>query len=148
MYVAVQLAMMAMLLGVGGDATSTTPGTVATPAPSGVVLVYEVECDTTAYSTTDCPSHDLAVTRVASTGSSSSDWPDSYIAVVILLFLLVLVVLGLVIAVYVRQQQGYSQVAPEDYSQQPGGYSYAEAGRARKTIGVELVRACGPGDVL
>ena len=68
----------------------------------------------------------------------------SYIAVVVLLFLLMLMLVGLVIAVYVRQQQGCSQVAPEEFPQQPQGYygQQGEAGRGRKTIGVDLVRTC------
>lgn len=145
-----------LVAGIDSSTTDTARVTTAaqgvpetTPAPavdSGVVIVYEVACDVSVHNTTDCPQHDLSVTRVASTGSSSSEWPGSYIAVVVLLFLLVIVLMGLVIAVYVRQQQGYSQVGPTpgDYSQAPPGYYGAEAGQARKTIGVELVRTCVP----
>lgn len=136
--IALQLALLPGLLAVGEVSTTPAP----TPAP-GLVVVYEVDCAITAYSTTDCPSHDLLVTRAVSTGSSSTEWPASYIAVAVLLFLLVTVIMGLVIAVYVRQQPGYSQVEPDDYSQPPP-YNYAEACKGRKTIGVDLVRVCVP----
>ncbi len=132
MRVVIPFLLFALAIAAGSNVTTPT-------GDSGLILVYEVDCDVSASSTSDCPQHDLSVTRIASTGASSEDWPGSYIAVVVLLFLLVLVLMGLVIAVYLRQQQGYSQVDPAagEYSQ----VYNAEAGRTRKTIGVAMVRA-------
>jgi hypothetical protein len=114
--------------------------------------------------------HELTVSRIGT--GTTQEIPAYYLAMVILTLIMTVILIGLAAAGYVmmtRLQKGYEEVAQDvrrnreqpgygppgggGYDQQPPEPQYysgnaSRLGRSRKTISVDLVKPCLPGDIL
>lgn len=116
--------------------------------------------------------HELTVSRIGT--GTTQEIPAYYLAMVILTLIMTVILIGLAAAGYVmmtRLQKGYEEVVQDvrrnrdqpgygapgggggGYDQQPQDPQYyagnaSRLGRSRKTISVDLVKPCLPGDIL